>query len=152
MTVPPDHVDFTMSPNDDDDPQREAAASEAVRLAIRQLAKQHGIKVHEEPGAIEPDARENPERAKRIEEETGPKLLASTAQYRKIESTDEQYWRDGTLKRRQVAKIVEGRGKLDASLREFDSLAKCIDVVTYQVELACKAVNWVCAEVPSRKR
>lgn len=153
MTTPPDHIDFSLLPNDDQNPKREREATDAVKAAIIARAKQHGITVHEDPGAIEPDAKENPERARKIEDEVKPKLIESTAAFRRASVVKEKFRKDGSIIEREVISIVEGRAKLDSSLSELNELAdKCLDPVGRVIEIACKVANWVRERVPTRRR
>lgn len=151
MNLPPDHIGFDLVPNDDQDPQREAEATKAVQAAIILLAKQHGLTISEEPGAIEADAQENPQRAEKIANDVKPQLVKATSEYQKA-VVEEEYYPDGKLKRR-AEKIVHWRGKISVCLAELRQLIDaCTEWIDGKLEIAAKVVDWVREKVRSRRR
>lgn len=151
MSTPPDGFHFVFLPNDDSDPKREAEATRAVREAIERMAREHGIEVRDQKEAPAHESIENEGRAQKIERELEPKLVESTAHFRRETVIEEEHHADGSSTRR-ASKIVEGRFKLSVSIEELQKLVdKCTYGIGGAVRLTCKAVNWAMERVNSRK-
>ena len=157
MTPPPgDIINIPLVPNDDNGDENrkrvDAGANAAVQAASIAFARKHSIEIKEEPGAIEPDARENPQRATAIREKNNPALLLAASEYRKERVTEEVLKPGGEIHRR-THEIVEGRREMSISL---EALITLIKESTYGVatgfSLVAKLVNWAREKLPTRKR
>jgi len=150
MSQPPDKIIFDLVPNEDGDDPR---ITRAVEAAIRRLAKQHGLKVTE-PGAIDPAAKKNPDRAEKIKNETTPKLIEYTYTEKGVERAEERR-PDGRLHRR-VERIGERTRKLSVDFAVLANLGRAaIDFFNESkdslIELATKVGRYVGDLVGSRR-
>lgn len=149
MSQPPDKITFDLVPNDDADDPR---ITRAVEAAIRRHAEQQGLKVTE-PGAIDPAAKENPDRAEKIKNETRPKLLEYSCAERGVELAEER--RPNGRIHRRIKRIGERTRRLSIDITALATLTKSIvdflkESKDSLIELATKVGKYIGNCVGSR--
>ncbi len=118
MSQPPDKIQTPLVPNDDGDDPRITAA---VWETIRRLAEAQGIKVGE-PGEIDPTAKENPERQRKLVETTNPKLIEASSRLNRTVETVEHRTPSGEMTKR-VREITNRTRRLSVDLKQLVDLA-----------------------------
>lgn len=127
MGTPPDIVSANLTPNpgDGDKPRsrmEEERRLKALTVTIIEEAQRRGIQVFTDPGCLDPEARPNAPRSRKLKEETNPKLASFSRSVGASMEVGEIKTRDGdVIKNFKIH--GESHTKLALNLQDLANLA-----------------------------